>query len=90
MFLIWFFAPAKRAPTALAFGEKVRARCQRLERAFDRRAMAAGISRPSVVAGGAWCDFVIADLARGYRASLEHDDGVLLRNAIGEAFGSVR
>jgi hypothetical protein len=52
MFLIWFFAPAKRAPSALAIGEKVRARRQRLNRALDRHAMAAGISRPDVVAGG--------------------------------------
>jgi hypothetical protein len=52
MFLIWFFAPAKRAPSALAIGEKVRARRQRLNRALDRHAMAAGISTPDVVAGG--------------------------------------
>ncbi|WP_175952337.1 hypothetical protein [Burkholderia sp. BCC0405] len=54
MFLIWFFAPAKRGPVALALG------------------------------------FVIADRARGYGASMERDDAVLLRNAVEEASGFAR
>lgn len=39
MFLIWFFAPAKRVPAALVRGERVRARRQRLAgRSIDLRA----------------------------------------------------
>ncbi|WP_438820098.1 hypothetical protein [Burkholderia lata] len=85
-----FFAPAKRDPVALAFGEKVGVRRQRLNRALNQPAMAAGISRPFFVAGRVWSGFVIADLARGYCASVERDGGVLLRNAIEETFGSAR
>ncbi|WP_423372070.1 hypothetical protein [Burkholderia sp. LMG 32019] len=84
------FTPAKRGPVLWVFGEALCALRQRLNRALNQPARAAGVSRPSFVSGGAWSGFVIADRACGYRASVERDVAVLLRNAIGGTFGQAR